>query len=61
MSAILELHASSPCQVLDPGLEKEMAPLLEPVPVGTRQRVVELVGAPSSVRGPRQAPWAQWA
>ena len=36
-----------------------MAPFLEPVPVGTRQRVVELVGAPSSVRGPRQAPWAQ--
>ena len=61
MSAILELDASSPCQVLDPGLEKAMAPLLEPVPVGMRQLVVEFVSAPRSVWGLRQAPWAQQA
>ena len=59
VSATLGLHASSPCQVLDPGLEKAMAPLLEPVPVGMRQLVVEFVSAPRSVRGPRQAPWPQ--
>lgn len=61
MPATLELHASSPYQVLDPGLEKVMALILEPVPVGMRQLVGEFVGVLRSVRGPQQAPWAQQA
>ena len=58
VSTTLELHASSPCQVLDLGLEKVMALILELVPVEMRQLVVEFVVAPRSVRGPRRAPWA---